>query len=87
MFFLVWRFQKRLEHYAGMKGPFYGGECARCSCVHPFALVCVDISLHAASRAWSYAVQGRITSAFDDDADLSGANQFFLLFHTGYYNA
>ncbi|KAM5531340.1 hypothetical protein V8D89_014985 [Ganoderma adspersum] len=25
MFFLVWRFQKRLEHYAGMKGPFYGG--------------------------------------------------------------
>ncbi|KAI0652322.1 hypothetical protein C8Q79DRAFT_1005531 [Trametes meyenii] len=25
MFFLVWRFQKRLEHYQGMKGPFYGG--------------------------------------------------------------
>lgn len=25
MFFLVWRFQKRLEHYSGMKGPFNGG--------------------------------------------------------------
>ncbi|KAH9858253.1 hypothetical protein C2E23DRAFT_173247 [Lenzites betulinus] len=25
MFFLVWRFQKRLEHYSNMKGPFYGG--------------------------------------------------------------
>jgi len=25
MFFLIWRFQKRLEHYHGMKGPFYGG--------------------------------------------------------------
>ncbi|KAI0660522.1 hypothetical protein C8Q70DRAFT_932809 [Cubamyces menziesii] len=24
MFFLVWRFQKRLEHYSNMKGPFYG---------------------------------------------------------------
>ncbi|TBU50060.1 hypothetical protein BD309DRAFT_986026 [Dichomitus squalens] len=26
MFFMVWRFQKRLEHYSGMKGPFYGGK-------------------------------------------------------------
>jgi hypothetical protein len=25
MFFLMWRFSKRLEHYRGMKGPFYGG--------------------------------------------------------------
>lgn len=25
MFFLVWRYQKRLEHYQGMKGPFAGG--------------------------------------------------------------
>ncbi|KAH8094612.1 hypothetical protein BXZ70DRAFT_1001340 [Cristinia sonorae] len=25
MFFLMWRFQKRLEHYQGMQGPFYGG--------------------------------------------------------------
>jgi len=25
MYFLVWRFQKRLEHYRGMKGPFHGG--------------------------------------------------------------
>ncbi|KAI0756555.1 hypothetical protein C8Q80DRAFT_1116022 [Daedaleopsis nitida] len=25
MFFMIWRFQKRLEHYQGMKGPFYGG--------------------------------------------------------------
>jgi len=25
MFFLVWRFEKRLEHYSHMKGPFYGG--------------------------------------------------------------
>ncbi|XP_006454196.1 hypothetical protein AGABI2DRAFT_189490 [Agaricus bisporus var. bisporus H97] len=25
MFFLVWRFSKRLEHYSSMKGPFYGG--------------------------------------------------------------
>jgi len=25
MFFLTWRFSKRLEHYSGMKGPFYGG--------------------------------------------------------------
>ncbi|OBZ68494.1 hypothetical protein A0H81_11618 [Grifola frondosa] len=25
MFFLIWRFQKRLEHYQNMKGPFYGG--------------------------------------------------------------
>ncbi|EIM92697.1 uncharacterized protein STEHIDRAFT_89915 [Stereum hirsutum FP-91666 SS1] len=23
--FLNWRFSKRLEHYSGMKGPFYGG--------------------------------------------------------------
>jgi len=26
MFFLVWRFSKRLEHYSSMKGPYYGGE-------------------------------------------------------------
>jgi len=25
MYFLIWRFQKRLEHYSGMKGPFHGG--------------------------------------------------------------
>jgi len=25
MFFLTWRFMKRLEHYRGMKGPFAGG--------------------------------------------------------------
>lgn len=25
MYFLNWRFQKRLEHYQGMKGPFNGG--------------------------------------------------------------
>ncbi|EPQ60156.1 hypothetical protein GLOTRDRAFT_52078 [Gloeophyllum trabeum ATCC 11539] len=25
MFFLTWRFEKRLEHYSGLKGPFYGG--------------------------------------------------------------
>jgi len=25
MFFLAWRFSKRLEHYSTMKGPFYGG--------------------------------------------------------------
>lgn len=25
MFFLTWRYSKRLEHYRGMKGPFYGG--------------------------------------------------------------
>jgi len=26
MFFLTWRFSKRLEHYSTMKGPFHGGE-------------------------------------------------------------
>lgn len=25
MFFLVWRFSKRLEHYSSMKGPYHGG--------------------------------------------------------------
>jgi len=25
MFFLTWRFSKRLEHYSNMKGPFHGG--------------------------------------------------------------
>jgi hypothetical protein len=25
MFFLTWRFSKRLEHYATMKGPYHGG--------------------------------------------------------------
>ncbi|PPQ77010.1 hypothetical protein CVT25_014827 [Psilocybe cyanescens] len=25
MFFLTWRFSKRLEHYSTMKGPFHGG--------------------------------------------------------------
>ena len=30
MFFMMWRFQKRLEHYQNMKGPFYGGEYSRC---------------------------------------------------------
>ncbi|KII94008.1 hypothetical protein PLICRDRAFT_36231 [Plicaturopsis crispa FD-325 SS-3] len=25
MYFLTWRFSKRLEHYQNMKGPFYGG--------------------------------------------------------------
>jgi len=25
MYFLSWRFSKRLEHYSNMKGPFYGG--------------------------------------------------------------
>ncbi|KAI0049296.1 hypothetical protein FA95DRAFT_1516289 [Auriscalpium vulgare] len=25
MLFLNWRFSKRLEHYSGLKGPFYGG--------------------------------------------------------------
>ncbi|EKM61476.1 uncharacterized protein PHACADRAFT_248113 [Phanerochaete carnosa HHB-10118-sp] len=28
MFFLVWRYQKRLEHYQNMKGPFGGGYYA-----------------------------------------------------------
>lgn len=28
MFFLTWRYQKRLEHYQGMKGPFGGGYYA-----------------------------------------------------------
>jgi len=28
MFFLTWRFSKRLEHYADMKGPFSGGYYA-----------------------------------------------------------
>lgn len=28
MFFLTWRFSKRLEHYAHMKGPFHGGYYA-----------------------------------------------------------
>jgi hypothetical protein len=28
MFFLTWRFSKRLEHYADMKGPFAGGYYA-----------------------------------------------------------
>ncbi|KIK07321.1 hypothetical protein K443DRAFT_673580 [Laccaria amethystina LaAM-08-1] len=28
MFFLTWRFSKRLEHYANMKGPFHGGYYA-----------------------------------------------------------
>ena len=59
-----------------MKGPFYGGEYSRCACFHPFVLVCFDISLRAASRAWGYAVQGLITSVFDDTAGMSGANQF-----------
>ncbi|KAG6842393.1 hypothetical protein C0991_007523 [Blastosporella zonata] len=26
MYFLTWRFSKRLEHYSNMQGPFYGGE-------------------------------------------------------------
>lgn len=25
MFFLMWRYQKRLEHYTGMRGPYNGG--------------------------------------------------------------
>jgi len=25
MYFMMWRFQKRLEHYRGMKGPVHGG--------------------------------------------------------------
>ncbi|KZT27590.1 hypothetical protein NEOLEDRAFT_1154957 [Neolentinus lepideus HHB14362 ss-1] len=25
MFFLVWRYEKRLEHYSGLQGPFNGG--------------------------------------------------------------
>jgi len=24
---MCWRFQKRLEHYSSMKGPFHGGLC------------------------------------------------------------
>ncbi|THH02322.1 hypothetical protein EW026_g510 [Hermanssonia centrifuga] len=28
MFFMVWRYQKRLEHYQNMKGPFGGGYYA-----------------------------------------------------------
>lgn len=28
MFFLTWRFSKRLEHYSDMKGPFHGGYYA-----------------------------------------------------------
>jgi len=28
MFFLIWRYQKRLEHYQNMKGPFAGGYYA-----------------------------------------------------------
>ena len=26
MYFMVWRYQKRLEHYQNMQGPFYGGR-------------------------------------------------------------
>ncbi|KXN88904.1 hypothetical protein AN958_06774, partial [Leucoagaricus sp. SymC.cos] len=29
MYFLTWRFSKRLEHYHSMKGPFYGGRCIK----------------------------------------------------------
>lgn len=28
MFFLVWRYSKRLEHYSRMKGPYSGGYYA-----------------------------------------------------------
>jgi len=28
MFFLVWRYSKRLEHYSNMKGPYHGGYYA-----------------------------------------------------------
>ena len=41
MFFMVWRFQKRLEHYSGMKGPFYGGEYSRCTRTRPCVCVCL----------------------------------------------
>ena len=26
MFFMVWRYQKRIENYENMKGPFAGGK-------------------------------------------------------------
>ena len=59
MYFMVWRFQKRLEHYQGMKGPFYGGEYSRCACLHMhvclFAAVVFDTDSLPASwflRCW-----------------------------------
>lgn len=45
MFFMMWRFQKRLEHYQGMKGPFYGGEYSRC--VPTLTHVCLFASVAA----------------------------------------
>ncbi|KJA28465.1 hypothetical protein HYPSUDRAFT_1087225 [Hypholoma sublateritium FD-334 SS-4] len=33
MFFLTWRFSKRLEHYSNMKGPFEGGKQAYSGCL------------------------------------------------------
>lgn len=70
MFFLVWRFQKRLEHYSNMKGPFYGGEYSRCSVAYRARRLSASAStrkeLFLASRteragAWCARAVGRWT--------------------------
>ncbi|KAJ3830298.1 hypothetical protein F5880DRAFT_1516535 [Lentinula raphanica] len=33
MYFMTWRYQKRLEHYNSLKGPFAGGQSFSCSSV------------------------------------------------------
>ena len=74
MFFMVWRYQKRLEHYSGMKGPFYGGEY-HVALPHSFPVVCLRVLPACRFQRWSYAVQGRFASAFDHIVSMSGANQ------------
>ena len=81
MFFMMWRFQKRLEHYSGLKGPFYGGEYSRCghaTAAHVclFASVAACMSFSDASRmgrAWP--ISERVLAV---GAGASGANRNLL---------
>ncbi|KAL7285613.1 hypothetical protein ACG7TL_000717 [Trametes sanguinea] len=50
MFFLVWRFQKRLEHYQNMKGPFYGVRTARLARLPVCPASCMDLSMPRGRR-------------------------------------
>lgn len=49
MFFMTWRYQKRLEHYNSMKGPFGGGELEKFNltaermCDAEFGSVCTGL--------------------------------------------
>lgn len=76
MFFLVWRFQKRLEHYSNMKGPFYGGEYSRCPVAYCLRRLSVRIYPYGSRPRLEDRVSERVVRQYGGTVD---ANRNFVL--------